>query len=84
MPLSDRGFVLDNVNQPLPPKLIQAIIDIELHPDITDEAIQELADIILIEALQYNVCLTDVDEYLYAKRNDSIRIRKDNASNSSD
>ena len=48
----------------LPPEFLEAIETIELHPDITDEAIVELADIIILEALAHDVILTHVEDYL--------------------
>ena len=57
----------------LPPEFFEALQTIELHPDITDEAIVELADIIILEALAHNVILTHVEDYLYDLRNQSIR-----------
>jgi hypothetical protein len=57
----------------LPAEFLEALRTIELHPDITDEAIVELADIIILEALAHDVILTEVEDYLYQVRDQFIR-----------
>lgn len=60
-------------NNLLPPEFIEALRTIELHPDITDAAVKELAEAIKLDALMHQVVLTDVEEYLFYLRNESIR-----------
>tara|TARA_R100001086_G_scaffold235726_1_gene158782 strand:+ start:11737 stop:11952 length:216 start_codon:yes stop_codon:yes gene_type:complete len=68
---------MDDVENPkLPDEFIERIIGLEIHPDITDEEIENLADDIILEALQHEVFLTCVDQYLYEKRNESMRLRR--------
>lgn len=63
------------------PAFIEALRTIELHPDITDAAIKELAEAIKTDALVHQVELTDVEEYLYHLRNEAIRrLHESNAS----
>ena len=57
----------------LPAEFLEALRTIELHPDITDEGIVELADIIILEALAHDVILTEVEDYLYQVRDQFVR-----------
>tara|TARA_R100000654_G_scaffold73709_1_gene106847 strand:+ start:8663 stop:8878 length:216 start_codon:yes stop_codon:yes gene_type:complete len=68
---------MDDVDNPtLPDEFIERIIGLQIHPDLSNEEIENLANEIIIEALQYEVFLTCVDQYLYEKRNESMRLRR--------